>query len=148
MIRVYVDICALKRPWDNQTQVRVARETEAVARLMAAWQRGAVEILRSSAHDLENSFNTNESRARAVAETMAKAGPAVVTPRSVIERAEALAVLGLGVYDALHLAWAEFLRADVLVTTDDRFRRRAASRAVASSVRTIGPVELLSELPR
>lgn len=92
---------------DDQTQVRVARETAAMAEVMNAWKRGTVEIVRSSAHDLENSFNTNEDRARAVTETLARAAPPVVTPRSVGERAVALAGLGFGGYDALHLAWAE-----------------------------------------
>jgi hypothetical protein len=146
VFRVYADICALKRPWDDQGQARIARETEAMAEIMAAWRGGWIELIRSSAHDLEYSFNTDEDRAHAIRETLARANAPMAMPGSVERRAEELAEAGFRGLDALHLAWAEFLGADVLVTTDDRFRKRALTRAVASSVRTIGPVELVAEL--
>src|SRR5947207_1349551 len=44
----------------------------------------------------------------------------------VIARAEELEFAGYGAFDSLHLACAEASGADVLLTTDDAFVRRAA----------------------
>lgn len=45
---------------------------------------------------------------------------------SIASRATALHLVGYGAYDALHLACAEAAHADVLLTTDDEFMRRAS----------------------
>ena len=44
-------------------------------------------------------------------------------------RAKELEALGYGAFDALHLSAAEAGNADVLLTTDDRFIKRAAHAA-------------------
>jgi len=50
--------------------------------------------------------------------------------------------------DALHLAWAEHLRADARLTTDDRFIARASPLTHTPHVRAINPATLTEELPR
>jgi predicted nucleic acid-binding protein len=44
----------------------------------------------------------------------------------IAERARKLQTVGYGAFDALHLACAEASGADVLLTTDDAFIRRAS----------------------
>ena len=44
----------------------------------------------------------------------------------IAHRAKALHKAGYGVFDALHLACAEAARVDVMLTTDDRFVRKAS----------------------
>lgn len=145
-MRVYLDLCALKRPWDDQSQLRVARETDAMVHIIDLWRAGTIELVRSSAQDLENRYNTNLGRAHAIAETLDRIGTLALTPENVVARGEELAALGFRGMDALHLAWAEHLMADALVTTDDRFRRKANAARARSQVRTIGPIELVAEL--
>ena len=48
--------------------------------------------------------------------------------------------------DAYHLAWAEYLQADVLVTTDNRFLSQAGQLDDIMKVRVLNPVSLAAEL--
>jgi predicted nucleic acid-binding protein len=63
----------------------------------------------------------------------------------IIQRAKELEALGYGPFDALHLSNAEAGAADALLTTDDRFMKRAARRIGLPSVRVLNPVEWLRE---
>jgi hypothetical protein len=62
---VYLDICCLKRPFDDQAQARVRLETEAVLGLLAEDPSRAT-FVRSAAHDLENDQNPLAWRAERV----------------------------------------------------------------------------------
>lgn len=146
-MRIYLDICALKRPWDRQRDLRVASETAAVRVILAAAQAGRVTCVRSPAHDVENELNHDADRIAIVAEALRSFGSALTTPERVIVRAEALSKHGLGTYDALHLAWAEELASDVLATTDDRFIRRASRVGTRALTRIMKPNDLIAELP-
>lgn len=137
-IRVYFDTCALKRPWDDQSQQRIALETSLMVRLLGLVSRGSIIALRSPAHDDENALNSNPGRARRVGEWLAKLSLPPTFPSGLPDRARLLHSLGLEPFDALHLAWAEALGADVLATTDDRLIRRASRTTVATSVRVVG----------
>lgn len=54
-MKVYLDLCCLKRPFDDQSQSRIAVETAAVLANLKLCTEGRLEPLRSTAHDLENS---------------------------------------------------------------------------------------------
>lgn len=120
-MRVYMDISALKRPWDDQTQHRISAETAIVSGIMRLLRDGRHAAVRSPVHDQENALNPNAERAGAVQEWLDTLPLPMTYPRSVIRRGESLRTSGLGSFDALHLAWAEALKADVLVSVDDRF---------------------------
>lgn len=64
-MKVYLDVCCLKRPFDDQTQPRIRMETEAVLRLLAEGS-ARFTFVRSSAHDLENDQNPLPWRAERV----------------------------------------------------------------------------------
>ena len=61
-MRVYLDMCCLKRPFDDQSQPRIHLESEAVLALLGAAGE-KVEFLRGSALDLENDQNPILQRA-------------------------------------------------------------------------------------
>ena len=52
-LRVYLDMCCLKRSFDDQSQPRVRLETEAVLSLLAP-ESATLEFIRSAALLLEN----------------------------------------------------------------------------------------------
>jgi hypothetical protein len=55
-VRAYLDLCALKRPFDDHTQSRIRLEADAVLELLAAAPE-RVTFVHSRAHDLENGQN-------------------------------------------------------------------------------------------
>ena len=52
-MRVYLDICAIQRPFDDQSQPRVRAEAEAVLSLLDLRKAGAVSLVTSGAHIVE-----------------------------------------------------------------------------------------------
>ena len=63
-------------------------------------------------------------------------------------RAKLLASLGYGNFDALHLAFAERFKVDVLLTTDDRFLRQARRGLGNPTVKVASPLEYEKEAQR
>jgi len=131
---LYLDICCLKRPFDDQVQPRVRLETEAVLGLLAE-DPSRVTFVRSVAHDLENDQNPLAWRAERVRGWFAErplakpeAGPLQVRTAELMRR-------GLRGFDALHLACAETAGADVFVTCDNRLLAVAQRLGPALKVR-------------
>ena len=62
------------------------------------------------------------------------------------QRASLLRSLGYGDFDALHLAVAESAKADFLLTTDDRFLRRARRIVGMPLIRVVNPLDYLREV--
>lgn len=67
MDRVYLDMCSLKRPFDDQRQPRVREEATAVAAIVAWAETGEIALVRSPAHLVENDANPREDRRLAAA---------------------------------------------------------------------------------
>lgn len=146
-MKVYLDLCCLKRPFDDQAQPRIAVETVAVLGILDAIESGHIKAVRSAAHDLENSRNTDQRRASAVAAWLGQLNPPQTTTASVLERVELLARSGIRQMDAFHLAWAEFFQADRFVTTDDKLISQAERLQDIIHMRVVNPVSLIPELP-
>ena len=142
---LYLDMCSLQRPHDDQAQVRVQLETVAVLGLLEYCRAGGAGLASSDALAYEAARNPYPVR-RAHAEA-ALAGSAFRQPltAAVEARADALVVAGLRPIDALHLASAEAIGADYLCTCDDQLLRRGRTLA-AAPVRVVSPVELTKEL--
>lgn len=45
-MKIYLDMCCLKRPFDNQSQPRIAMETSAILGVLAACESGNYVSLR------------------------------------------------------------------------------------------------------
>jgi hypothetical protein len=142
---IYFDMCCLKRPFDDQTQSRIAVETAAVVALQQAVDDQRLDAVQSAAHVGENARNPDRRRAAAVASWLSGLNPLTTTPGMVINRIIGLTGAGFSVLDAAHIAWAEFLKADVLVTVDDDLLKKA-KRTSAIMVRVVNPVDLVQEL--
>lgn len=142
---VYLDVCCLNRLFDEQRQLRVRLETEAVRAVLHAVVSGRVRWLSSTAVDLEIARNPNAERRRQVAALAALATDRAVLDEADRARARAFAAEGLGAFDALHLVAAERGRANSLLTTDDRFVRRAARLGATLHGRVLNPTAWAAE---
>jgi hypothetical protein len=61
---IYLDVCCLNRPFDDQTQERIRLEAEAVLRILVKFQRGDWQLLGSEAFDDELENTPEKTRKR------------------------------------------------------------------------------------
>ena len=123
-LQLYLDTSALKRPFDDQAQPRIALETEAMVTVLAMIQSDEAVLLSSAVLEYENSRNPQLERRRWTTRLLQLAGVTQPLTASIQQRASQLEHTGLGSLDALHVACAEAARADYLLTCDDRLPRR------------------------
>ena len=139
---VYLDICALKRPFDDARSDRIRREADAVARIFEEAENGKIQLVVSPAHRFENDRNPREDRRLATALWLQKAGRSIDLTPAIDERARLLSSVGFGPLDALHLAFAESAKARWFVTTDDRLIRKAAEQRERMQIEVVPPDQL------
>jgi len=118
--RVYLDVCALSRPFDDQDQVRIRLETSAVDLILSHARSGDLQLVVSRVHDVEIAAISHMEERRQLELMLEQIGvrPTLDLARA-RQRAEALVAQNVGVADAAHLAFAEQASAD-FVTCDDR----------------------------
>ena len=139
MERVYLDVCSLKRPFDDQRQPRVREEAAAVAAIIARAEAGEIALVRSPAHLVENDANPREDRRLAAAIWIDGAAVTVPLDAEVEGRAGELVVLKLRPLDALHVAFAERAHARWFVTCDDELLKLAARLGSALRTAIVAP---------
>jgi len=144
IVLVYVDANCFNRPFDDQKQARVQRETEAVFRLLERIERGLDQLTWSPALTFELSAHP-EAEIRAQLLTWSNhAAVTALASESSRKRAEALVQHGWKALDAAHIAFAEAAGCEVLLTCDDRMRQR--SQKLDILLRLLNPVEYVEEI--
>ena len=139
MERVYLDMCSLKRPFDDQRQPRVREEATAVAAIVARAEAGEIVLVRSPAHLVENDANPREDRRLAAALWIDGAAVNVPLDAEVEARAGELVALGVRPLDALHVACAERAAARWFVTCDDELLKLAGQLGDALRTLVVAP---------
>ena len=139
MERVYLDMCSLKRPFDDQRQPRIREEAAAVAAIIGRAEDGEIALIRSPAHLVENDANPREDRRLAAALWIDGAAVDIPIDAEVEARAAALAASGFGPLDALHVAFAERADARWFVTCDDALLSLAARLGDALRTLVVAP---------
>lgn len=106
-MKLYLDLCSIQRPLDDQTQLRVKVEAVAVLSILEHCRTGGAELVSSDALLFEIGRNPHPDR-RTFAET-AVAIAVVHQPLTpaVEGRASTLEAGGMKPLDALHVASAE-----------------------------------------
>ena len=138
MERVYLDVCSIKRPFDDQRQPRVREEAAIIARAEA----GEIVLVRSPAHLVENDANPREDRRLAAALWIDGAAVDVLLDAEVEARAGELVAFGFRPLHALHLACAERAGARWFVTCDDEVLKLAGRLGDALRTLVVAPPTL------
>ena len=125
MKKIYVDVCTLCRPYDDQTYARIHMETSAGQLILAAVERKLFQLVWSPVH-LKEIEATTDLIERAELLNLIEKTPTSqnIDVQTIRSRAEHIVIHGLGVADAAHLAYAESLQAD-LISCDDKFVKRS-----------------------
>ncbi len=103
-MRLYVDLCCLNRPFDEQTHPRVIRETIAITRILERCAAGEHELCASAALWVENAQNPDREPRMQVAETLSQAPVWIPHDLRMDERVVVLRSLGFKEFDAYHVA--------------------------------------------
>lgn len=146
MFQIYLDACAVNRITDDPSQARVRAEADAVQEIARLLSDGLIRWTASEILSIELLRNPDTTKLQEAMLLLEKAGPLLPRSGPATIRAEMLAGLGYGLFDAFHLASAEEAEADVLLTTDDRFLRRALRGVGMPAVRVVNPVDWLREV--
>ncbi len=144
-MRIYLDLCCFNRPYDDQTQSHIRLETEAKLLIQQKVRDGVCELAWSAILDFENARNPFIEHSRAILQWRALAAVCVQIDAPVLDQARRLLALGLGEYDALHVACACRAGADLFVSTDDRLIRRVQTQ---SEIRAMLPGDALAYLEK
>ncbi|HZF38148.1 MAG TPA: hypothetical protein VE715_04960 [Blastocatellia bacterium] len=72
-MKVYLDTCSLQRPLDDQTQMRIRLETEAVLGIIALIENDDLELVSSEVLLFESRRNVDATRREFAMEVLAKA---------------------------------------------------------------------------
>ncbi len=144
--RIYLDACCLNRPFDDQTQSRIALETQAIMTILSQCQSGIWRLITSTALDAELDQTTDLERLKNVKKILAIAKIKVISSQLLEDRAAELQKLGFSSYDATHIASAERSQADIFLTTDDRLLKKAQKNPQFINVKINNPVQWLVEV--
>lgn len=146
MRTIYLDLCCVNRPFDDQRQPRVRLEAEAVLGLLQLARLGELTWVGSSVLDLESSRNPDADRRRRVEALLSVATSRVTAGPSERQRGRDVQNLGFRPFDALHIACAESAGAEVLLTTDDRLRNLAVRVQANLALRVENPAKWYPEV--
>ena len=147
-MNIYLDVCCLNRPFDDQNQDRIHLEAEAVLSILSRCQKDEWNLAASEVIEWEISRSSNiEKREKVrILYALAKQSHRISITKTVENRAIALQQFGLKTLDSLHLASAEEGRQDVLLTTDDRFL--SAAKKADPAITVANPVNWLMEVKK
>lgn len=121
---VYLDVCALCRPFDDQSFVRVRMESDAVKLILQRIRDGVLKLVLSPVHYLEISGISDVIELTELLGVINRLGHQIHTDSvAARSRAEFLSQNGMGVADAAHVAYSESVGAD-FVTCDDNLLKK------------------------
>lgn len=146
MHKIYLDVCCLNRPLDDQAQERIQRETAAIMHILGYFATGEWQWLGSEMVEFEIAQIGDAPRRHRIALLTTQMQQVIAVDAGIVRRARELMALGFHVADSLHLACAEQVGADALLTTDDRLLRRARRLAPQLRVAVANPVAWLEEV--
>jgi hypothetical protein len=143
---IYLDMCSIQRPLDDQTQLRIRVEAQAVLGIIALCEAGSIQLLSSDALQHETVQNPYADRQAHALGVLSKAVRMVRLSPAVESRAQALAAGSLKPLDALHVALAVEAGADYFCTCDDRLLRRGRALHSGGPPKLVNPLELIAEV--
>ena len=149
MPTLYLDMNVYKRPFDDQSQMRIRLETVAITMIFSLIEAGRLSARWSFVLDYENDRDPIPDRREFVARVAQCCESSIEPDESIRRLAQRLTEEhGIRSRDALHLASAEISGCQYFVTCDDRLVQRGQRLGEEGglTVKVIGPVQLLQEV--
>ena len=145
-MKIYLDVCCLNRPFDDQTQDRIHLETEAIVIILKYVELGKFMLINSDAIFYEISKIPNLERKEKVLSLISKAQMYIEFNQKILDRAKEIQKLGIKSYDVLHVACAEEAKSDIFLTTDDNLLKKLKKNKLKIKVKADNPLNWIIEV--
>ena len=143
-VKVYLDVCCLCRPFDDQKMIRIHLEAEAIKEILMRctqdWTLVTSDVISYEIFQIQD-----QKRLIRVRDITALAQERIEWDEQLDQRAEELMSTGIDAMDALHVASAERAMA-VFVTTDDALIKNISKMQPNNIIRICNPVDLYLEV--
>jgi predicted nucleic acid-binding protein len=123
-------------------------ESVAITEILALADSGKTILVSSQMAEIEIVANPDDTRRRRVMSLLPDRASILKLTRQQFARAEELGSYGFKPADATHVAAAEALKAEVLLTCDDRLCRAANRHRARLRVKVVNPVQWLQDRSR
>lgn len=121
---IYLDVCSLSRPFDDQSYIRIKLETDAVNLILNYVRNENFILMRSKVHDVEINSISDKLEKKELFELLDKYSKTKrVDLQKVKNRIEYLRNMGVGIADAAHVAYAESYDAS-FISCDDKLLKK------------------------
>lgn len=143
-MRIYLDNCAYNRPYDDQTQLSVAMESQSKLHIQADIKEGKLDLVGSYILDYELSRNPFEMRKQPIQRFLTDYVKFYVGPEREAEIASIAADImktGIKEKDAFHVASAIFAKCDYFISTDIRLLKLKSDK-----IKMVTPIEFVTEM--
>ncbi len=143
-MRVYLDMCCYNRPYDDQSQFKVALEAQSKLYIQNLIKEGDLDLVGSFTLDFECSRNPFEMRRRAIFRFIRENMKAYVgLERDNILSLKAAEIMSKGIKekDAFHLASAIYAGCEYFISTDIRLLKYKTDE-----IKMVTPVEFIMEM--
>ena len=117
-MKIYMDVCCLCRPFDDQMTGRIRLEVTAVQEIIRRCSAQEFSLVTSEVIEEELSKIPDIRKRLRVGKILSVANESILIDEGIISRMHELIILGGDAMDSLHIACAERAGA-VLLTTDD-----------------------------
>lgn len=124
---IYLDVCSLCRPYDDQSFIRINLETIAVRLILKSVEKCTYCLMYSPVHNREISNISGDFERVDLLYFLSKSAVLIEGDKATLrKRAQELFDFGLGIADAAHIAYAECAQAD-FISCDDKLVKKCSS---------------------
>ena len=142
-MRIYLDMCCFNRPYDDQSQLTVAMETQSKLQIQTMIRENQLDLISSYMLRYECSQNPFEMRRNAILAFVDQYTAGYVGTEHIEEiEAEAAEIMKTGIKfkDACHVASAIYADCAYFISTDKRLLKYKTER-----IRMVTPIEFITE---
>jgi len=123
-MKIYLDVCCLNRPFDDQSNYKIHLESEAVLTILSFCEEGKYALINSEVIEFEIGETPDIVLRDQLYSIIRIAKMKILITDNIVSRAKYFESMGINAFDALHLACAEH-NADILFTVDNNFLKKA-----------------------
>jgi predicted nucleic acid-binding protein len=142
MMRVYLDTSVYNRPYDDQKQIKVNLETQAILIILNLIETKQIESFNSSVLEYENHKNPFPIIRKSIKQYLNKTTLFQPLNETIRKRAKQLETQGIKAIDSLHIASFEASGSDDFITCD----KRLINRCKTLNIKAINPIDFIQEL--